>query len=59
MKAAIYVICFFVLVAIQVAAKNAGYILGAISMVLLWVVMMTLVPSALCKLWDKFKNKSE
>lgn len=42
MKVFIYIACFFVMVMIQVAAQNAGIILGAIPMVFFISVLIGL-----------------
>ena len=55
MKAWIYIICFFVLVMIQIAINNAGVLLGAIPTVLLYLGTFSLA-RWLCKLWDNSKD---
>ena len=56
MKIFIYVACFFVMVMIQVAAQNAGILLGAIPMVLLYLGAYWSA-RGLCKLWDNRNSK--
>jgi len=56
MKVFIYIACFFVMVMIQVAIKNAGVLLGAIPTVLLYLVTLWSA-RGLCKLWDNRGNK--
>ncbi len=57
MKVFIYIACFFVMVMIQVVAKNSGILLGAIPMVLLYLGALW-AARGLCKLWDnRGKNK--
>lgn len=56
MKVFIYIACFFVMVLIQVVAKNAGILLGAIPMVLLYLGAYG-AARGLCKMWDNRNNK--
>lgn len=55
MKVIIYIVCFFVLLAIQTALANIGIILGGIPIVLLYLGTFALA-GFLCKCWDNRNN---
>ena len=59
MKIFIYIICFIIMIGIVGCFGAVGYTLGAISMSLLWIIMLVLLPNGLYKLWNNSKNKKD